>query len=247
VVNQLSGTSVQNLGRQSSRTSPLCQGSLLLRLVRSTTQVGSIPKCMCIAIVRSAGRLYRKAVRNSGKCLRSFKPFGLIGAFWKTQEAPAAIRMPPLARPGQGAASARTARSDLRLVHGRVRHARSKGGEGAAGSAVRPVGPTAIYLTSELRPSIVRFLKAYQLCASPRPQFLFFQFSPDYTDSPARGQVVRDGKVEALKPFPTRVISIRYRSYWIEGSYVNGTEVLSRFHDFSHPAVKRSSILANLC
>jgi hypothetical protein len=227
--------------------SPSCQGSLLLRLVRLTTQVGSILKCMSTAIVRSAGRLYRKAVRNSGKCLRSFKPFGLIGAFWKTQEAPAAIRMPPLVRPGQGAASARTARSDLRLVLGRVRHVRSKGGEGAAGSAVRPVGPTAIYLTSELRPSIVRFLKAYQLCASPRPQFLFFQFSPDCTDSPARGRVVRDGKVEALKPFPTRVISIRYRSYWIEDSYVNGTEVLSRFHDFSHPAVKRSSILANLC
>ena len=39
----------------------------------------------------------------------------------------------PLARPGQGAASARTACSGLRLVHGGVRHARSEGGEGAAG------------------------------------------------------------------------------------------------------------------
>ena len=39
----------------------------------------------------------------------------------------------PLARPGQGAASARTACSGLRVVHGGVRHARSEGGEGAAG------------------------------------------------------------------------------------------------------------------
>ena len=39
----------------------------------------------------------------------------------------------PLARPGQGAASARTAGSGLRVVHGGVRHARSEGGEGAAG------------------------------------------------------------------------------------------------------------------
>ena len=39
----------------------------------------------------------------------------------------------PLARPGQGAASARTACSGLRLVHGGLRHARSEGGEGAAG------------------------------------------------------------------------------------------------------------------
>ena len=37
-----------------------------------------------------------------------------------------------LARPGQGAASARTACSGLRLVHRRVRHARSEGGEGVA-------------------------------------------------------------------------------------------------------------------
>ena len=37
-----------------------------------------------------------------------------------------------LARPGQGAASARTACSGLRVVHGGVRHARSEGGEGAA-------------------------------------------------------------------------------------------------------------------
>ena len=35
-----------------------------------------------------------------------------------------------LARPGQGSASARTACSGLRVVHGRVRHARSEGGEG---------------------------------------------------------------------------------------------------------------------
>ena len=39
----------------------------------------------------------------------------------------------PLARPGQGAASARTAGSGLRVVHGGVRHARSEGGEGVAG------------------------------------------------------------------------------------------------------------------
>ena len=38
----------------------------------------------------------------------------------------------PLARPGQGAASARTARSGLRLVYGRLRHARSEGSEGVA-------------------------------------------------------------------------------------------------------------------
>ena len=38
----------------------------------------------------------------------------------------------PLARPGQGAASARTVGSGLRLVYGRFRHARSEGGEGAA-------------------------------------------------------------------------------------------------------------------
>ena len=46
----------------------------------------------------------------------------------------------PLARPGQGAASARTAGSGLRVVHRRVRHARSEGGEGAAGGVggVRP-------------------------------------------------------------------------------------------------------------
>jgi hypothetical protein len=41
-------------------------------------------------------------------------------------------RSPP-ARPGQGAASARTVGSGVRLVHRRVRHARSEGGEGAAG------------------------------------------------------------------------------------------------------------------
>ena len=39
----------------------------------------------------------------------------------------------PLARPGQGAASARTACSGLRLVHEGFRHARSEGGEGVAG------------------------------------------------------------------------------------------------------------------
>ena len=38
-----------------------------------------------------------------------------------------------LARPGKGAASSRTARSGLRLVYGRLRHARSEGGEGVAG------------------------------------------------------------------------------------------------------------------
>jgi hypothetical protein len=37
-----------------------------------------------------------------------------------------------LARPGQGAASSRTAGSGVRVVHRRVRHARSEGGEGAA-------------------------------------------------------------------------------------------------------------------
>ena len=42
-----------------------------------------------------------------------------------------------LARPGQGAASARTAGSGLRLVYGGVRHARSEGGEGAAGGVGR--------------------------------------------------------------------------------------------------------------
>ena len=36
----------------------------------------------------------------------------------------------PLARPGQGAASARTVCSGLRVVHGGLRHARSEGGEG---------------------------------------------------------------------------------------------------------------------
>jgi hypothetical protein len=35
-------------------------------------------------------------------------------------------------RPGQGAASGRTTRSGLRLVHQRLRHARSEGSEGAA-------------------------------------------------------------------------------------------------------------------
>ena len=42
----------------------------------------------------------------------------------------------PLARPGQGVASARTARASLRLVHRGVRHARPEGGEGAAGGVV---------------------------------------------------------------------------------------------------------------
>ena len=39
----------------------------------------------------------------------------------------------PLARPGQSAASARTACSGVRVVHGGVRHARSEGSEGVAG------------------------------------------------------------------------------------------------------------------
>ena len=38
-----------------------------------------------------------------------------------------------LARSGKAAASSRTARSGLRLVHRRLRHARSERGEGAAG------------------------------------------------------------------------------------------------------------------
>ena len=38
-----------------------------------------------------------------------------------------------LARSGEAAASSRTARSGLRLVHRRLRHARSEGGKGAAG------------------------------------------------------------------------------------------------------------------
>ena len=39
----------------------------------------------------------------------------------------------PLARPGQGAGSAQTAGSGVRVVYGGLRHARSEGGEGAAG------------------------------------------------------------------------------------------------------------------
>jgi hypothetical protein len=39
----------------------------------------------------------------------------------------------PLARPGQGKRSARTAGSGLRVVHRRLRHARSEGSKGAAG------------------------------------------------------------------------------------------------------------------
>src|SRR6516162_3477315 len=39
----------------------------------------------------------------------------------------------PLARPGQGAASARTVGSGLWVVYGGVRHARSEGREGTAG------------------------------------------------------------------------------------------------------------------
>jgi len=42
----------------------------------------------------------------------------------------------PLARPGQGAASARTASSGLRVVHWGPRHARSEGCEGVAGRVV---------------------------------------------------------------------------------------------------------------
>ena len=47
-----------------------------------------------------------------------------------------------LALSGQGAASARIVGSGLRVVYGRVRHARSEGGEGAAGGIgdVRSVG-----------------------------------------------------------------------------------------------------------
>src|SRR5262249_51316003 len=41
----------------------------------------------------------------------------------------------PLARPGQGERSARTACSGLRLVYGGLRHARSERGEGVAGGA----------------------------------------------------------------------------------------------------------------
>ena len=44
-----------------------------------------------------------------------------------------------LARPGQGAASARTVGSGLWVVHGRVRHARSERGEGVDGAAQRVV------------------------------------------------------------------------------------------------------------
>src|SRR5262249_57241821 len=40
---------------------------------------------------------------------------------------------PPLARPGQGAASARTAGSGVRVVYGGVRYARSERGEGVVG------------------------------------------------------------------------------------------------------------------
>src|SRR5262249_25464239 len=42
----------------------------------------------------------------------------------------------PLARPGQGAASARIVGSGLRVVHGGVRHARSEGGEGVVAQIV---------------------------------------------------------------------------------------------------------------
>ena len=52
----------------------------------------------------------------------------------KSWELRAAMSMARLWRDsGQAAASARTARSGVRLVHGRLRHARSEGGEGAAG------------------------------------------------------------------------------------------------------------------
>jgi hypothetical protein len=46
----------------------------------------------------------------------------------------------PLARSGQGAASARTVGSGLRVVYGGVRHARSDGCEGAAGGSSAPGG-----------------------------------------------------------------------------------------------------------
>ena len=56
----------------------------------------------------------------------------------KSWEVRAAMSMARLWRDqGKRAASARTARSGLRLVHGRLRHARSEGGEGAAGRAAR--------------------------------------------------------------------------------------------------------------
>ena len=51
----------------------------------------------------------------------------------KSWELRAAMSMARLWRDqGKAAASSRTARSGLRLVHGRLRHARSEGGEGAA-------------------------------------------------------------------------------------------------------------------
>ena len=51
----------------------------------------------------------------------------------KGLELPAAVSLAPLALSGEAAASPRTARSGLRVVHRRVRYARPQGGQGAAG------------------------------------------------------------------------------------------------------------------
>ena len=64
-----------------------------------------------------------------------------------------------LARSGQGAASARTAGSGLRLVHRRVRHARSEGGEGVAG------GVGVVRETCLRRRCHLRLLRCHGLCA----------------------------------------------------------------------------------
>ena len=44
-----------------------------IKAVPSTTRAGWILKCMCIAIVRSPGPLYPKAVKNLERCLHSFQ------------------------------------------------------------------------------------------------------------------------------------------------------------------------------
>ena len=51
------------------------------------------------------------------------------GKSWELRAEPRAS----LALPGEAAASSRAAGSGVRLVYGRLRHARSEGGEGAAG------------------------------------------------------------------------------------------------------------------
>src|SRR6476620_11206951 len=48
---------------------PSCQRSLFSARASWMTQVGSILKCMSIAIARSTGLQYPKAVKNSGNCL----------------------------------------------------------------------------------------------------------------------------------------------------------------------------------